>query len=215
MLICFYFFNLKGEGWFRHEVIFFKMFAFKNFVWCFLFCLFSFSFSNLGFAANTRFGASFAPGISICKSSNKFNLESVGVVVEHYFTDNVSLGSGAMYGWKSLYSGSHFKLGYFQVPVLAKLHTNEIALDLRLGFATGFVLSFKVEEEEIDKDLLTKKFKVFDLPFYFGLGAEYDIAAFSTLFCNFFWKKGIISTLVGSDSSLKTNFIGLDIGVKV
>jgi hypothetical protein len=171
--------------------------------------------SNIFAIPNTKVGACLSPGFSISKLDSKFNLDSIGLFFEYYLFNNLSLGSGAMYGWKSLYLNNYFKLGYLQIPFMVTIYSNEIFLDLRLLFTTGWVFSLKVEEEESKDDIVTKNFRKMDFPFYFAVGAQYEIAAFTTVFANIFWKKGIVNLLLNDSHSIKSNFIGLELGIKV
>lgn len=168
-------------------------------------------------------------------------------------SNNVGFGGkvGALYGWNIkdnyyLCSGMVFvmqqigfengtkqtqqinerhKIQYLQIPVLVKLYTGEVALDLRCYATAGLIGAFKVNNWVADtkstKPFITK-LNICNFNALLGFGAEYQFSLSTSIFAGISYQLGLRTFFAAQQETpqLPTlygygHIITLDIGIVV
>ena len=166
--------------------------------------------------SQTKLGLKFSPLFSSHKISLKSDqLEvfqgktatrmSIGLIVDHPFTDTYFLSSGLIYlpkrvsinleeedgGTAPTNPFESYDLNYLQVPLSLKLFTNEIAPDISLFFQVGLILEFKIFEQALNEDYeFISKFNFFDTAAIIGTGIEYRLGINTLFFTGISLQKG-------------------------
>lgn len=155
---------------------------------------------------------------------------SFGVIAEFPIADMYSFSTGLTYMSKSLkivanpannpaYT-NRYSIQYIQVPVTIKLFTNEIAIDKRAYFQTGFNIEVQVyNENKTDNPTAIRTFNIIDLPLVFGAGLEMNLGTTTVLFGGIHYQRGLINAsfrenFASESFSIKNDLIGVDLGVK-
>ncbi|MEY5048129.1 MAG: hypothetical protein RLZZ175_1488 [Bacteroidota bacterium] len=141
--------------------------------------------------------------------------------------------------YKDVPSGTYnYNLQYLQIPLTAKLYTNEIADDMKLYFQLGPTLDFKIAEK-LNKGASTqsqpfetqvaKGFFFFDASLLAGAGLEWQLGDATAAFFGLSYNRGLFNTInyrakyntnaqssvdVNDAITAKTAYVSLDLGIK-
>ena len=194
--------------------------------------------------SQTKLGLKFSPLFSSHKISLKSDqLEvfqgktatrmSIGLIVDHPFTDTYFLSSGLIYlpkrvsinleeedgGTAPTNPFESYDLNYLQVPLSLKLFTNEIAPDISLFFQVGLILEFKIFEQALNEDYeFISKFNFFDTAAIIGTGIEYRLGINTIFFTSISLQKGMINIINRTNPEyplvIRNQIVSIDVGMK-
>ena len=118
------------------------------------------------------------------------------------------------------------ELQYVQIPLLLKLYTSELKLDLRIYVDLGFVGQIRFNdikkiEQSNQTDLFIEKFRRWGLAGLIGAGFEYDLSLSTSLFAGISYQRGL-SSIVEQQHEYKNipkligynDMVSLDMGVR-
>ncbi|MEL6539244.1 MAG: outer membrane beta-barrel protein [Bacteroidota bacterium] len=192
-----------------------------------------------------QLGIKVAPGVAFSRvyaqnnnvgfSSSGANIKfQAGVMVDYslLFRDNYFLSTG-LYVAGNRVSVNHNKqpvsekhqLQYFQVPLLVKLYTSEIALDVRLYVEIGPVLGIRIKSPvsyiKEGKQALARDFRWIMCSGLMGIGIQYDTSLCTSLFGGLSYQGAWTSALRSQNNRLRlpkidiyNDMISLVVGVK-
>lgn len=141
--------------------------------------------------------------------------------------------------YKNVPSGEYnYNLQYLQIPLTAKLYTNEIADDMKLYFQLGPTLDFKIAEK-LSKGTSSQSqpfelsaangFFFFDASVLAGAGVEMQLGESTAAFFGLSYNRGLLNTInyaakynnsvqstanVNDAITAKTAYVSLDLGIK-
>ena len=194
--------------------------------------------------SQTKLGLKFSPLFSSHKISLKSDqLEvfqgktatrmSIGLIVDHPFTDTYFLSSGLIYlpkrvsinleeedgGTAPTNPFESYDLNYLQIPLSLKLFTNEIAPDISLFFQVGLILEFKIFEQALNEDYeFISKFNFFDTAAIIGTGIEYRLGINTIFFTSISLQKGMINIINRTNPEyplvIRNQIVSIDVGMK-
>lgn len=109
-----------------------------------------------------------------------------------------------------------YSLEYLELPLTLKLYTNDVGIDSKIYFQTGFTADFLVNWKGINKDdTRIEKFNFFDSSFYVGAGFDKQMGVTSAFFAGLFFQRGLINIAKDSPTfTLKNDLLGLDLGLR-
>lgn len=109
-----------------------------------------------------------------------------------------------------------YQLEYIEIPVTLKLYTNDLGVDSKIYFQTGFTLDFLVNWNGINiNDDLVQDFSFFDSSFYFGAGYDKQLGVSTAFFVGLFYQRGLVNITKNSPIvTLKNDILGLDLGLR-
>ena len=158
---------------------------------------------------------------------------SIGLIVDHPFTDTYFLSSGLIFlpkrvsinleeedgGTAPTNPFESYDLNYLQVPLSLKLFTNEIAPDMSLFFQVGLTLEFKIFEQALNEDYeFISNFSFFDTAAIIGSGIEYRLGVNTILFAGATLQKGLINVINQTDPDyplfIRNQVVSIDVGMK-
>ena len=194
--------------------------------------------------SQTKLGLKFSPLFSSHKISLKSDqLEvyqgktatrmSIGLIVDHPFTDTYFLSSGLIYlpkrvsinleeedgGTAPTNPFESYDLNYLQIPLSLKLFTNEIAPDISLFFQVGLILEFKIFDQALNEDYeFISKFNFFDTAAIIGTGIEYRLGINTLFFTSISLQKGLINIINRTNPEyplvIRNQIVSIDVGMK-
>ncbi|MAZ42020.1 MAG: outer membrane beta-barrel protein [Cyclobacteriaceae bacterium] len=194
--------------------------------------------------SQTKLGLKFSPLFSSHKISLKSDqLEvfqgktatrmSIGLIVDHPFTDTYFLSSGLIYlpkrvsinleeedgGTAPTNPFESYDLNYLQIPLSLKLFTNEIAPDISLFFQVGLILEFKIFDQALNEDYeFISKFNFFDTAAIIGTGIEYRLGINTIFFTGISLQKGLINIINRTNPEyplvIRNKIVSIDVGMK-
>jgi hypothetical protein len=194
--------------------------------------------------SQTKLGLKFSPLFSSHKISLKSDqLEvfqgktatrmSIGLIVDHPFTDTYFLSSGLIYlpkrvsinleeedgGTAPTNPFESYDLNYLQIPLSLKLFTNEIAPDISLFFQVGLILEFKIFDQALNEDYeFISKFNFFDTAAIIGAGIEYRLGINTIFFTGISLQKGLINIINRTNPEyplvIRNQIVSIDVGMK-
>ena len=194
--------------------------------------------------SQTKLGLKFSPLFSSHKISLKSDqLEvfqgktatrmSIGLIVDHPFTDTYFLSSGLIYlpkrvsinleeedgGTAPTNPFESYDLNYLQIPLSLKLFTNEIAPDISLFFQVGLILEFKIFDQALNEDYeFISKFNFFDTAAIIGTGIEYRLGINTIFFTGISLQKGLINIINRTNPEyplvIRNQIVSIDVGMK-
>jgi hypothetical protein len=156
----------------------------------------------------------------------------LGVSYDWILKENYALSAGAAFLSKGLgvqnkkiLFEEYREIQYIQFPLLLKLFTSELDLDLRIYAQLGFGLSITVgsyiKELKEGHNRLVKKLRMGEISGLLGAGVEYHISLSTALFVGLSYQPALTSILPNEDDKpAYTNVMGysdiitLDLGVK-
>jgi len=155
---------------------------------------------------------------------------SFGILAELPLSDTYSFSTGVSYLSKTVnlrldpINASAFSqqyiVQYIQVPLTIKMFTNEISIDKKLYFQTGFNLEIQVynENKSPGGDAI-ESFMLFDLPIMIATGAEINLGTHTILFFGVSYYRGLINISTKENFeknafSIKNDVLGFDFGLK-
>ena len=155
----------------------------------------------------------------------------LGAIYDWTIRDNYCLSTGLFFAANqfaikndSLAIKEQHELQYIQLPLLLKLYTSEIMLDTRLYVELGGVGALKINDRVTklanDKPFI-QAFRVWELSGLFGLGIEYNISLFTSIFVGISYQRGL-SSVLGEQQDLSdvpkafgyADWVSLDLGIK-
>ncbi len=155
---------------------------------------------------------------------------SFGLIAEIPFEETYAFSTGITYLSKTVRLKidpinspaflQEYVVQYIQIPITIKLFTNEISIDKKLYFQTGFNMEFQVyNENKTDGEDAIEKFSVFDFPIVFSGGAEINLGTHTILFFGMSYQRGMINishkeNFANKNFSVKNDALGFDIGLK-
>jgi len=155
---------------------------------------------------------------------------SFGLIAEIPLSSNYAFGTGVTYISKIIKLkidplnsppvSQKYIVQYVQIPITIKLFTNEISIDKKLYFQTGFNAEIQVyNENKSEGEDAIAKFAVFDLPLVFSGGAELNLGVQTILFFGITYQRGLINVsnkenFANKSFSVKNDLLGFDIGIK-
>ena len=194
--------------------------------------------------SQTKLGLKFSPLFSSHKISLKSDQldvfqgktatrMSIGLIVDHPFTDTYFLSSGLIFlpkrvsinleeedgGTAPTNPFESYDLNYLQVPLSLKLFTNEIAPDMSLFFQVGLTLEFKIFEQALNEDYeFISNFSFFDTAAIIGSGIEYRLGVNTIFFAGATLQKGLINVINQTDPDyplfIRNQVVSIDVGMK-
>ena len=194
--------------------------------------------------SQTKLGLKFSPLFSSHKISLKSDqLEvfqgkiatrmSIGLIVDHPFTDTYFLSSGLIYlpkrvsinleeedgGTAPTNPFESYDLNYLQIPLSLKLFTNEISPDISLFFQVGLILEFKIFDQALNEDYeFISKFNFFDTAAIIGTGIEYRLGINTIFFTGISLQKGLINIINRTNPEyplvIRNQIVSIDVGMK-
>ena len=194
--------------------------------------------------SQTKLGLKFSPLFSSHKISLKSDqLEvfqgktatrmSIGLIVDHPFTDTYFLSSGLIYlpkrvsinleeedgGTAPTNPFESYDLNYLQIPLSLKLFTNEIAPEISLFFQVGLILEFKIFDQALNEDYeFISKFNFFDTAAIIGTGIEYRLGINTIFFTGISLQKGLINIINRTNPEyplvIRNKIVSIDVGMK-
>jgi hypothetical protein len=161
-----------------------------------------------------------------------------GLSIDKYFQKNYALHTGLTIGTQggklryidrinfnidgkdiSLPAGSvvDYRLNYITVPLALKLKTNQIgyfSYFAQLGFTNQFNIKAKAssDDNQLNKDLIKKEIKFYDLSYHFGAGIEYELSEATAFTFGVFYHNGFLD-LTKKTGSVYSKAIGLSLGI--
>ena len=154
-----------------------------------------------------------------------------GIIVDYGLSENYYFSSGISFISKKTavtvmgdvlgtFSEVH-DVQYIQLPVTMKLFTNEISLDKRIYFQLGPSFDIKVHDTlgQLGSDLI-EQFNFMDISIHVAAGLEMTMGSSTVVYGGIVFNKGMMNQtnktnpLLNDNLVIKSDFIGLDIGVK-
>lgn len=157
----------------------------------------------------------------------------VGFMYDWNIKDNYYLSAGLAFaaqqiGIKNIHIQERHEIQYLQLPVLLKLYTSELELDLRGYAAIGFIGALKINNrvaKVVREESFVTRFRMWEVGGVLGCGVEYNLSLFTSIFAGISYQLGLSS--VFAEQSSHTAFpklpklygygdlITLDIGIRV
>jgi len=154
----------------------------------------------------------------------------VGVMYDWNIKDNYYLSGGLAFsaqqiGVKNSTIQERHEIQYLQVPVLLKLYTSELELDLRgyaqIGFMGALKINNRVTTSLAGKEVFVTKLRMWEVGLLLGCGAEYNLSLFTSIFAGISYQLGLSSMLAAQRDNPPFpklygygDLITLDIGVR-
>ncbi len=150
-----------------------------------------------------------------------------GLIVDIGFTDSYYFSTGLLYSIRkvSFYAISEpsgvsdseqYQLEYIELPLTVKLFTNNLGVDSKIYFQTGFTVDFLVNWKGINKnDNRVDSFNSIDASFYVGAGYDKQLGVSTAFFEGIFFQRGLVD--IANDNpevTLKNDLLGLDLGLR-
>jgi long-subunit fatty acid transport protein len=161
-----------------------------------------------------------------------------GLSIDKYFQKNYALHTGLTIGTQggklryteqmtinadgtevSLPAGSvvDYKLNYITVPLGLKLKTNQIgyfSYYAQLGFTNQFNIKAKAssDDKQLDKDLIKKEIKLYNLSYHFGAGIEYQLSEETAFTVGVTYHNGFLD-LTDQSAKVYSRVIALSLGI--
>ena len=109
-----------------------------------------------------------------------------------------------------------YKLEYIELPLTLKLFTNDLGVDSKIYFQTGFTLDFLVNWNGINKnDNRVQEFNFFDSSFYVGAGLDKQMGVTTAFFIGLFYQRGLVDVANNNpEVTLKNDIAGIDLGLR-
>jgi len=109
-----------------------------------------------------------------------------------------------------------YKLEYIELPLTLKLFTNNLGVDSKIYFQTGFTLDFLVNWNGINKnDNRVQEFNFFDSSFYIGAGFDKQLGVTTAFFIGLFYQRGLVDVANNNpEVTLKNDIAGIDLGLR-
>lgn len=156
----------------------------------------------------------------------------LGLIYDRCIKDNYYLHTGLLFATKrfSLQSSEFnlqeaHSLQYIQVPLLFKLYTSDIALDTRIYIELGPVGAIKIHERVSKlstESPFIQKFRAWETSGLLGIGIEYQLSLFTSIFAGLSCQPGLSSILAKQNESVQAplvegynDYITLEIGLKL
>ena len=204
--------------------------------------LVGFLWSGVVTQAQGRLGIQLVPGVAFNRvhtgpTSTDFSSAGaafgfkVGIIYDHPIGENYDVGTGLFYSvlhvamQKKTVSPSvceEYGLHYVQVPVLFKLHTSEVALDMRLYVTLGLIGQIRVNESHTyltpDQAPFVGSFRRWGLGGLLGVGVEYDTSLSTSVFAGVSYHPGLASVMETSAQAAFWSYcdlVGLELGVRL
>ena len=122
--------------------------------------------------------------------------------------------------------GEQHDLQYVQIPLLLKLYTSEVKLDMRIYVDFGLIGQIRFNDvkniqKSTQKALFIEKFRRWGLAGLVGVGFEYDVSLSTSLFAGASYQRGL-SNIIEQQHEYKkipnligyNDMISLDVGVR-
>jgi hypothetical protein len=153
----------------------------------------------------------------------------VGAMYDWNIKDNYYLSAGLAYstqqiGVKNSTIQEQHRIQYLQVPVLLKLYTSELDLDLRGYAQVGFMGALKINNRVTSlagKEVFVTKLRMWEVGLLVSCGAEYNLSLSTSIFAGISYQLGLSSMLVAQRDNPPFpklygygDLITLDIGVR-
>ena len=191
--------------------------------------------------SNVRVSLRLAPGLSLNRVNGSETTGtpiendgaggrfSAGTTIDFFFADQYAFSTGLWYTPRRIglsqvpSSGTTisgiYGLQYLQLPAAIKLFTNEIATDTRMYFVIGETTDIKINERRRSGARLGDKlFKPYDIGLLLTVGTELLMGQNTTGFAGLTYNRGLVNVLRNSvpfnNTTLKNDFIGIEVGVK-
>jgi len=109
-----------------------------------------------------------------------------------------------------------YSLEYLEIPLTIKLFTNDIGVDSRIYFQTGFTIDFLVNWRPINQSYdQVQDLNVFDASFYVGGGFDKKLGVTNAFFVGIFFQRGLVDVANNTPAvTLKNDVLGLDLGFR-
>ena len=174
--------------------------------------------------AQNRLGMKFSPGFAFSRAhtnpNNKgfvgkgsaFGLK-IGALYDYCFKDSAYVSTGLFFTSQQLgirnddRDGSlqrkveeMYDLHYVQLPALLKLYTGELTLDTRLYVEIGIIGQLRVNERNThlrrgQSETFIKEFRRWSIAGQLGVGVEYDINLFTSIFGGISYQLGMANVI--------------------
>lgn len=175
---------------------------------------------------------------NIVSTGSAFGFDG-GVLLTKYFQKNYAFQTGVSLGkvGGGMQFGNHitftaygedttlapgtsvdYKLKYISVPVGLKLKTNQIgyfSYFARLGFLNQFNIDARATSSDnaLDDSNISEEIFFYNLSYYFGIGAEYNISEDTALLIALNFNNGFIDITTDDNVKASTRSVSLRIGV--
>ena len=109
-----------------------------------------------------------------------------------------------------------YQLEYIEIPVTLKLYTNDLGVDSKIYFQTGFMFDILVNWKGGDNsDDLIEKLRFFDTSFYIGTGFDKQLGVSTAVFIGVYYQRGLVNLASNNpEFTLKNDLLGLDLGLR-
>lgn len=156
----------------------------------------------------------------------------VGVMYDWNIKDNYYLSAGLAFsaqqiGVKNADIQERHQVQCLQLPVLLKLYTSELDLDLRGYAEIGFMGAIKINNRVtnltnlVDKEPLVTKLRMWEVGGLLGFGVEYNLSLFTSIFAGINYQLGLSSMLAAQRDNAGFpklygygDLVTLDIGIR-
>ena len=197
------------------------------------------SLSGISLAQDYHIGIKIAPALSHITAIKNSQVSRegtavkllLGAFVDIPFKENYFFSGGLNYASKSSYfraaaTGAsaieEYAHEYVQVPLLLKLYTNEIALDVKLFFNFGLVPEVRLNtlsKSTSRNTPVVTDWADFDLAGNFGGGIERSIGVNTRIFTVLNYNLGFLNQVKSNEKAfgeigIKSNLISLEFGIK-
>jgi len=151
---------------------------------------------------------------------------TAGLVTDFEFSDNYFFSTGVLYSLRKLSfaavnlntqesDAEQYTLEYIEIPLTLKLLTNDIGVDSRVYFQTGFTVDFLVGWKGINKnDTRIEDLNTFDSSFYVGTGFDKNVGVTNSFFIGAFYQRGMVNISKTDAITLKNDLLGLELGFR-
>ena len=150
-----------------------------------------------------------------------------GLAADIGMTESYYFSTGFLYSIRKVSFGAineqtgetdeeQYSLEYIELPLTLKLFTNDLGVDSKIYFQTGFTLDFLVNWRGINKnDTRIEDLSFFDSSFLVGAGYDKQLGISTAFFIGLFYQRGLVN-IANEDSgfSLKNDLLGLDLGLR-
>ena len=162
-----------------------------------------------------------------------------GLILEKYFQDNYAINTGIGIGSQggklnfeeastihvyneldSLPPGTtvEYHLNYLTVPLGLKLKTNQIGYFSYYALV-GFTNQFNIkayansDDETLNKDVISKEIRLYNLAYHFGIGVEYYISENTAFTVGVVYHNGFLDITKSDNASVHSRIIAIRLGV--
>ena len=130
-----------------------------------------------------------------------------------YSLRNVNLSANTSTG---LTENEKYQLEYIEIPITLKLYTNDLGVDSKIYFQTGFMFDILVNwKGATSSDDMIEKLKFFDTSFFVGTGFDKQLGVSTAIFIGIYYQRGLVN--VANDNpefTLKNDLLGLELGLR-